>query len=68
MSGSFDKASILSTITDGMKMKARMIEKGVTSARVKCPKCDGMLHARLAGRKNHLRFWCDGPCKRQMME
>ncbi|MDR6818450.1 hypothetical protein J2X76_003627 [Neorhizobium sp. 2083] len=68
MSESFDKASILSTITDGMKMKARMIEKGVTAARVKCPKCDGMLHARLAGRNNHIRFWCDGPCKRQMME
>ena len=68
MSLSFDKESILSTITDGMKMKAQMVKKGVTSARVKCPKCDGMLHARLAGRKNHIRFSCDGPCKRQMME
>lgn len=68
MSASFDKESILSTITDGMKMKSQMIKKGVTSALVQCPKCDGMLHARLAGRKNHLRFWCDGPCKRQMME
>ncbi|KEA07171.1 hypothetical protein [Rhizobium rhizogenes] len=68
MSVSFDKESILSTITDGMKMKDQMVKKGVTSARVKCPKCDGMLHARLAGRKNHIRLWCDGPCKRQMME
>ncbi|TLX12097.1 hypothetical protein [Rhizobium sp. MHM7A] len=68
MSLSFDKEAILSTITDGMKMKAQMIKKGVTSACVRCPKCDGMLHARLAGRKNHIRFWCDGPCKRQMME
>ncbi len=68
MSLSFDRESILSTITDGMKMKAQMIKKGVTSARVKCPKCDGHLHARLSGRKNHIRLWCDGPCKRQMME
>jgi ssDNA-binding Zn-finger/Zn-ribbon topoisomerase 1 len=68
MSLSFDKEAIMSTITDGMKMKAQMLKKGVTSARVKCPKCDGMLHARLAGRKSHIRFWCDGPCKRQMME
>lgn len=68
MSGTFDKESIMSTITDGMKMKKQMLKKGIRSARVHCPKCDGHLHARLAGRNNHLRFWCDGPCKRQMME
>jgi ssDNA-binding Zn-finger/Zn-ribbon topoisomerase 1 len=68
MSGSFDKESIMSTITDGMKMKRQMLKKGIRSARVRCPKCDGYLHARIAGRNNHLRFWCDGPCKRQMME
>lgn len=68
MSASFDKESIMSTLTDGMKMKAQMLKKGISSARVQCPQCDGFLHARLAGRKNHLRFWCDGPCKRQMME
>lgn len=68
MSLSFDKESILSTITDGMKMKTQMIKKGIRSARVKCPKCDGMLHARLAAPNNHIRFWCEGPCNRQMME
>ncbi len=68
MSLSFDKESIMSTITDGMKMKTQMLKKGVNAARVKCPRCDGVLHARLAGRKNHIRFWCDGPCKRSMME
>jgi len=51
-----------------MKMKAQMLKNGIRSARVRCPKCDGYLHARIAGRNNHLRFWCDGPCKRQMME
>ena len=68
MTASFDRESIMSTLTDGMKMKKQMLEKGITSARVQCPKCVGFLHARLAGRKNHLRFWCDGPCERQMME
>lgn len=45
MSASFDKASIMSTLTDGMKMKAQMIKKGLTAARVRCPQCDGFLHA-----------------------
>jgi hypothetical protein len=56
MSASFDKASNMSTLTDGMKMKAQMIKKGISAARVQCPQCDGFLHARLAGRKQHLRF------------
>ncbi|WP_234942389.1 hypothetical protein J4T85_003375 [Sinorhizobium medicae] len=51
MSASFDKASIMSTLTDGMKMKAQMIKKGLTAACVRCPQCDGFLHARLACRR-----------------
>lgn len=61
-------ATMVSTIEDAMKMKKRMLERGLTSAHVKCPRCEGRLHMRLIGRKNHCRFWCDGPCKRSMME
>lgn len=68
MSLSFSKDAILSTVTDGLKMKGQMIKKGINAARVDCPQCEGKLHARLVGRNRHLRFWCDGPCKRQMME
>jgi hypothetical protein len=60
--------TIESTLRDAFKMKARMLERGLTRAKVKCPECDGMLHGRLAGRKNHMRFWCDGDCQREMME
>lgn len=60
--------NIRSTIRDAIKLKARMMERDLTSAKVKCPECGGMLHGRLVGRKNHMRFWCDGTCKRQMME
>ncbi|MCZ4501012.1 MAG: hypothetical protein JWQ74_3567 [Marmoricola sp.] len=56
------------TIRDATKLKARMQERNVKAARVKCPECNGMLHGRLVGRRNHMRFWCDGVCKRQMME
>lgn len=57
-----------STLTDALKMKARMKERGLTSAHVKCPQCPGRLHMRLVGPKKHMRFWCDGTCKRSMIE
>lgn len=60
--------SVASTIRDAVKLKARMLERNLTSAKVICPECAGMLHGRLVGRKNHMRFWCDGACKHQMME
>jgi hypothetical protein len=56
------------TIRDAGKLKAKMVSKGLTAARVRCPECPGKIHGRLRGRKNHLSFWCDGPCGRRMME
>lgn len=54
----------------GTKLKAVMLKKGLTSAKAPCPICKvGHLHGRLAGRKNHMRMWCDGPgCNAQLME
>lgn len=54
----------------GVKLKKVMLDKGITSAKAKCPMCDaGFLHGRLAGRKNHMRMWCDGDgCNAMMME
>jgi hypothetical protein len=61
-------ASVRSTIRDAVKLKAVMLRKGLREARAKCPECGGELHGRLAGARNHMRFWCDGTCNRQMME
>jgi hypothetical protein len=52
----------------GMKLKKVMQKRSITAARAKCPFCEsGFLHGRLAGRKSHLRMWCDG-CDVGMME
>lgn len=57
------------TLDAAMKLKKVMISQKLTSAKAPCPKCGtGMLHGRLAGRKNHLRMWCDTPNCMQMME
>lgn len=61
-------ASIRTTIRDAGKLKTVMLKKGLRQARAKCPECGGELHGALAGPRNHMRFWCDGTCKRQMME
>jgi uncharacterized protein with PIN domain len=61
-------ASIRSTIRDAGKLKAVMLKKGLRQARAKCPECEGELRGALAGPRNHMRFWCTGTCKRQMME
>jgi hypothetical protein len=60
--------TILSTVADAMKMKRKMLEAGTKRAKVKCPRCDGMLHGRLSGSRNHIHMHCDGPCKRTIME
>jgi hypothetical protein len=54
----------------GVKLKKVMLDKGIASAKAKCPMCaGGYLHGRLAGRKNHMRMWCDGEgCNAMMME
>ena len=59
---------IETTLRDAIKMKNVMLAKKLTQARALCPECEGELHGALVGRKNHMRFWCDGPCKRQIME
>jgi hypothetical protein len=52
----------------GMKLKAKMIKKGIKAARTPCTICNkGHLHMRLAGPKNHSRLWCD-VCDVRMME
>ena len=61
-------AQVATTLRDGVKLKKAMLKRGLRQARAKCPECDGMLHGALVGRKDHLRFACDGPCNRQMME
>lgn len=52
----------------GIRMKLRMLDKGLVRAQAKCPDCDGMLQGRLTGPRKHMRFWCSGTCGKQMME
>ena len=59
---------VASTIRDSVKLKTVMLKKGLRAARAPCPECGGELQGRLAGTKNHMRFWCTGTCSRQMME
>lgn len=61
-------AAVRTTIRDAGKLKQVMLRKGITAARAPCPECGGELQGRLAGPKKHMRFWCTGTCKRQMME
>jgi len=58
----------MKSLNAALKLKQLMLEKGVTSGRKKCTQCDGMTHGRLIGPKKHMRFWCDGPCKAELME
>lgn len=59
---------IATTLRDAVKMKTKMLQAKLTKARAKCPECEGELHGRLVGPKNHMRFWCSGSCNRQLME
>lgn len=56
------------TLETGLKMKQKMLKKGIVRARAACPYCPGKyVHGALVGSKQHMRFHCD--CKRmQMME
>lgn len=50
------------------KFKKVMIAKKLTAAKAPCPLCEkGMLHGRIAGRKNHFSMRCDN-CTAWMME
>jgi hypothetical protein len=63
----------------GMTLKQGMVDKGLTLAKTKCPKCNGpeSLHGRLvvgqaAGRHRRsggaFRMWCDTCADIRMME
>lgn len=63
----------------GIKLKAVMVKKGLTLAKTKCPRCEGVesLHGRLvvgsaAGRHRSsggaFRMWCDTCPDIRMME
>jgi len=58
-------------IHTAMKLKEVMVRKGIRSAKAKCPKCGNeTMQGRLAGPRNHIRFWCDteGCTLTKMME
>jgi hypothetical protein len=61
-------AAFRATVDDAVKMKAKMLARSVVAAKVKCSRCDGMLHGRISGPRRHFRMWCDGTCKRMFME
>jgi tRNA(Ile2) C34 agmatinyltransferase TiaS len=61
-------ATVRTTLRDMSKLKTIMLKRKLRQAKAKCPECEGMLHGALAGGNNHMRFYCDGTCKRQAME
>ncbi len=50
------------------KAKAQMIDGGDEAASKKCPFCEGRWHFVLAGPRKHIHGYCDGTCKRSIME
>jgi hypothetical protein len=50
-----------------MKLKAKMIERGLKQARAKCLCDGGEIRASIAGRKPHIHAHCD-KCKQRVME
>ena len=52
----------------GLKLKSRMIERGLDRAQTKCPRCGGRIDAILAGPKKHIHMSCRTPSCIQMME
>lgn len=60
--------AVATTLRDGIKLKQKMLAKGISSAWTVCPECGGKLQGRLVGRRKHMRLWCEGECKRSMME
>ena len=52
----------------GLKLKKIMRERGLRRCRCVCPRCGKLIHAVLAGRKDHLHMACEGACGMNLME
>lgn len=51
---------MIKTIDTSQVLKKAMQDKGVRSARAKCPRCGNeTLQGRLAGKKDSMRMWCE---------
>lgn len=56
-------------LNTAITMKKRMQSKGLRVARAMCPHCDGgMLHAQLAGPRDHIHIRCTTPNCLTVME
>lgn len=63
-----DRKDIFAHLTFVMNAKKQMIKGGDEAASKKCPFCEGRWHFVLAGPRKHIHGYCDGPCKRSIME
>lgn len=63
-----ERRGIFAHVQFVMDTKAQMIKGGDRAASKKCPFCEGRWHFILAGPRNHVHGYCDGPCKRIVME
>ena len=62
---------IAMVVETSMKLKKSMQKRSIRRARAHCPRCggDGTLQGALAGKKDHMRMWCETPdCSMEMME
>ena len=58
-------------VDTSVKLKRSMLKRNLTRARATCPRCnvEGALQGALAGKKAHMRMWCETPgCSMEMME
>ena len=60
--------TVETTLRDMLKLKTVMLKKDLTAAKARCPECGGWLQGRLVGRRQHMRLWCEGSCKRSALE
>jgi ribosomal protein S27AE len=58
----------MEAVETGLKLKNIMLSKKLMSCKCECPRCGQMIHASLAGPKNHVRMACEGKCGMNLME
>ena len=58
--------SYLALVTVGLKSKEEMQEAGKSQGTCPCPRCAGIVHIRLVGKRKHLRMAC--ACGMSVME